>query len=344
MHRQEERMSGKIYRRVAVWILSMLAAWFCIPLMCRAEAVDTKDEAANGVVRILAVDSDGGGGLGSGFGVGTEGEPTDIFVTNWHVVTDENGNLREKIYILLSNDAVTGNTYDPEQMVECDVTYITSGYPDVAIVQAKEPVEGRVALTLMHAEDARRGDPIYTLGFPGSADGLNSGYYYAETDDVSMDGGVISKFLEFEREGSTMAIQHHAHINHGSSGGPLVTEEGNVIGINTYGIGYEPGNGEENKPSEYYVSIYVDYAMGGLDSLGIAYDVYKPGRPREIDGLIAAAAVIVLLLLVVVLLAVRSRKKRDSEAAQSGEGGHSAGGSGDRRPLSQCAEGFRSRE
>jgi len=272
----------------------------------------------------LAVSSDGSAYTGTGFGVGTEGEPTDIFVTNWHVVTQEDGNPSQYVFILLSNDALTDNGMNMEQMVRCEVIYTTEGYPDVAILRAERPVEDHVALTLMHAEDADCGDPIYTLGFPASADELNSGYLYAEKSDVSMDGGVISKFFAFEREGNTMAIQHHAHINHGSSGGPLVTEEGNVIGINTYGWTYEPEEGE-NVPSEYSLSIYADYAMVGLDSLGIAYDVYVPGQPGDNGGertimFIALAIILVLAAaLAALLLIVGKRKKEVSEDTAQGQ-------------------------
>lgn len=315
-------MRGKFCKKAAVWIFSMLVAWFFVPLVCSAESIDDQTDAVNGVVRIYAFDVDGTsifGGLGTGFGVGKEGEPTDIFVTNWHVVTDSvSGKLRDHVCIFLSNDAVTDNGVDLEQMIECDVLYITDGYPDVAIIQAREPVAGRVALSLMHAEDARQGEAVYTLGFPAPADNLNSGYSYAETDDVSMAGSVISNFFTFDQRGSTMAIRHHAHINQGSSGGPLVTAEGNVIGINTYGWMYyapEEEEKERNVPFEYNISIYADYAMVGLDSLGIAYDVYTPGHPEETAGspqtilLATAAAAVVLFLLAAVAMAVRKREK-----------------------------------
>lgn len=306
-------MKRTIYKIAAGLAILFLAIWIGSPILCRAAAIRSKEEACNGVVRIFTIDGDGGAWTGSGFGVGTAGQPTDIYVTNRHVVTDENGNLMRKVYILLSNDAVSSNMYDTEQMIECEVLYTTGGYPDVAILRAERQVEGHIALSLKHAEDANRGDPIYTLGFPASADGVNTGYLYAEAADVDMDGGVISKFFELEAAGSTMAIQHHAHINHGNSGGPLITEDGCVIGINTYFYG--------EQVMEYSVSIYVDYAMVGLDSLGIAYDVYTPEETEGSGGIqreFLVAAVIVFafaLVLIAVALVVRKRLKA--------RGGHS---------------------
>lgn len=66
-------MSRKIYRTVTVWMLSLLIVWACIPFECLADAVATKSDAVDGVVRILTVNSDGTAYTGTGFGVGTEG-------------------------------------------------------------------------------------------------------------------------------------------------------------------------------------------------------------------------------------------------------------------------------
>ena len=275
-------MGKREIKRIILCFISAVMIVIFFPFRCNAAGTESNavENACRGVVRIFADYGDGRFGSGSGFGVGTAGQPTDIYVTNWHVVTDENGNPAKKVYILLSNEAVLcENGYisriDEEKMVECEILYLTGGYPDVAILKAAQPIEDHIALPLMHAEDANRGDEICTLGFPASADVANSGYYYAEIDDVDMAGGMISKFFEFEIGGSTMAIQHHAHINHGNSGGPLVRkEDGVVIGINTYGYSDTTSNGSGEM--EYSVSIYVDYAMVGLDELGIAYDIYDP--------------------------------------------------------------------
>lgn len=261
----------------------------------------TVDEACNGVVRIFAHVGDMYS-TGSGFGVGNPGEKTDIFITNRHVVADEDtGKVTDEVYILLDNQAVEttavesgllGSGYEvqikninQDHMVPCKVLYTTDEYPDFAVLQAQEAVSGRVALRLQPSEEMKRSENIYALGFPASGDTVNgASFYAANVSDVTVTKGVVSRFINLEILGDTMAIQHDATINHGNSGGPLVSSAGNVVAINTYMVDAIDGNS-----NAYSASIYIDYAMTALDNLGIQYVKAEGGGqsgqpPKEGEG------------------------------------------------------------
>lgn len=260
---------------------------------------------------------------GSAFGVGKAGEETDVFVTNRHVVTEDDGlvsvggtvyyaqNYTFTYYILLDDYAynTATDTLDPSRAIPCTVIYIgESEDADIAILRAAEKVPDRVALPLQDKEDSLEvGDAVTALGFPGSSDSATSeGYMLATVDDVTLTNGVVSRFYENmsvtgSAEGLTgRLIQSTASINGGNSGGPLVDENGAVVGINTYTY-----HGGSQSVSNAYYALRIQYAKDALDSLGIKYGVYTGG----------SAVVIVLVILViaaaivaVVLLMMKKRK------------------------------------
>lgn len=181
---------------------------------------------------------------------------------------DDDGNL-------ISAREVRGENF-ASQAIPCEVLYTTDGYPDVAIIRATAPVSGIQALPLMESEQAKVLQKVYALGYPGVIDNdtrTQSGNivtqrFLAGVEDMASTSGEISRFTTMDEAGATRAIYHTAHINGGNSGGPLLTEDGAVIGINTY------------TPSEdavYGISINIDYAMDALDQLGISYDLYTGG-------------------------------------------------------------------
>lgn len=259
-------------------------------------------DAKSGVVAIMATNDStknmNSFGTGSGFGVGTPGEPTDIFVTNRHVVFDEErGAVSKYVYIMLEDGAVTklynAQGYPTEfrvtesLLVRCEVLYPTSAYPeypDVAILKAERVIEERCALPLKSGFEADSGMKVMAMGYPSSAD-MNlkleksaSGYRVdvsASTSSLTITDGVISRTVDVVSLDGTSLFQHTAHINKGNSGGPLVLEkDGTVVGINTYSF-----NSADNGVSEYNAAVYIDYAMSILDDLGISYNVEPQASP-----------------------------------------------------------------
>lgn len=280
-------------------------------------------DARNGVVRVFSgnFNPDGSyssGGWGTAFAVGTQGEDPDLFITNWHVVTEDNV-VNDKVYLLMDSEGISRSqngklVFDESKLVICEVVYTTTaadGNPDFAILRTPTPISGVKVLPLMRSEDAKVLDEVYALGYPAIAD--NDAWnseggqsFRAGVEDMMTTSGKIARFTVMEDMGDTKAITHDATISGGNSGGPLLTGDGAVIGINTYTIHQDGHNA-------YTYSVYIDYPMAKMDELGIHYDVYDPtGHPSQkgqFPVIAAAAAAVILIVLAAAILAVKQRSR-----------------------------------
>ena len=118
--------------------------------------------------------------------------------------------------------------------VECSVVRIAeSGYPDYAILRAARPVTECRPLAIRSSESVKQGETVVALGCPAVLDeqSLSVG-----SKDITSTTGTVARHMTMTNAGNTNAIVHNANISGGNSGGPLIDENGNVIGLNTYSI------------------------------------------------------------------------------------------------------------
>jgi serine protease DegQ len=147
----------------------------------------------------------GGTGVGTGVVIVDKG----IILTNLHVVI---GAARIKVRFF--------------DGMESDATVIgVRPEHDLAVLQAKSVPDDLVAATLRSTADLAIGDEVVAVGFPfgigpsasaGVVSGLKREYHSAEGKRIL-----------------TNLIQFDAAANPGNSGGPLVTADGEVVGIVT---------------------------------------------------------------------------------------------------------------
>lgn len=176
---------------------------------------------ARGSVVYILVENDEGTFTGSGFAIGESG-PIEYIVTNHHVIEGNNGT-----FVVFSGDNASTNA-----SVITDVPSI-----DACVLKLDTPINNMRPLLLYDGEPAKlAGEQIYTLGFPGSAD-----YVFMRTgniaEDVTITDGIVSgaKKSSFGMSGElAMGLQINASIYGGNSGGPLVNDDGVVLGINTF--------------------------------------------------------------------------------------------------------------
>jgi len=156
-----------------------------------------------------ALDLTGATGSGSGFIIGHDGKK--YIVTNAHVVesaSDEEGSIA-----IFTFDRTRYNV----QVVGGDSFY------DIAVLAFVEEPSDNLNTLQFRQSEPRIGERVYAIGNPGGE------YPYTVTD------GIISAKNRI-RDGLTGKfgfLQTTATVIWGNSGGPLVDEEGNVVGINS---------------------------------------------------------------------------------------------------------------
>jgi S1-C subfamily serine protease len=156
------------------------------------------------VVRVSPITTDGSfAGEGSGFFVSADG----LIVTNSHVV----GGFSRLAVITAEGRALTARPIgdDPDT--------------DIAVLKVEQPVKAPFA-RLGDSKKLRRGQLVIAIGAPlGFEATVTTGVVSALGRSLRAEKGRLIEDL----------IQTDAALNPGNSGGPLVSSNGEVIGINT---------------------------------------------------------------------------------------------------------------
>jgi S1-C subfamily serine protease len=194
-------------------------------------AADAYDSILPSVVHVRgspdAPDADVPSERESQSGTGVVIVDTGIILTNLHVVHGSKS-IKVTFHDGLESDAVVIGT-QPEH--------------DLAVLQAKTIPDDLYAATLRSTQGLRPGEPVVAVGFPFGI-------------GPSVSAGVISglgreyQTLDGKRV-LTNLIQFDAAVNPGNSGGPLITPEGEVIGIVTGLL----------NPTEHRVFIGIGFAV-----------------------------------------------------------------------------------
>lgn len=152
-------------------------------------------------------------------------------------------------------------------VVEGDVTIeatVVTRSPElnIAVLKLSQPLYNRTPLTILTSDDITSAKPykateaVYALGFPFAVRYDRNTVMY-DQDDVTMSSGSIANNKTYK---DIQVIEHDCLITGNNCGGPLLNENGYVIGIN-----------EQKKDGRYYCSVDSSELVRILDALGIKY-------------------------------------------------------------------------
>lgn len=251
-------------------VVFMMVIVFVLMIITPVSAQGTIDDARKSVVRIIALEPGWRDSafpdyiIGSGFIIG-ENEPFEYVATAFHVVDPaELGYDSLEVFIWRSMD----------DMVPARV-HVSLPAVDMALLRI-DPAHllyGYEPLPIGRRDLVNVGDEVYAIGFPTAADlGLSDipASYYTNT---TVTKGIVSRFTTVDGTGY---FQMDASVSPGSSGGPLLSSDGQVVGVVTRTAGAEGIHG----------AIQIDYLTDILVSRGIDYKtggvVEPPAEPEPV--------------------------------------------------------------
>lgn len=308
-------------QRTAILLLAVAAVLIILGLLGLGGG-GSKDpyEARNSVVMVYSylqlTDGQSAGAMGTGFAIGKPGEAVEYIVTNGHVV--DYGYVGPKAYAgqVYSAGVQVYFSAAENQYVSAEVVYYSpSNDKDIAIIKLPSKTDKRRPITIKNADTVSIGDTAYALGYPGVASNSQQFSTYDE-NDITLTRGIISKRTK-PAWSNYDAFQMDVYINHGNSGGPLVDEQGCLIGINSSGAVDEQGKSEG-----------VNFAITSgelvkiLDSEHIPYAMARSGLSR-VPGWFAYVFLPMGILMLAggIVLPVIDRKRTQAFAGAQRAGG-----------------------
>ena len=261
---------------LALTVILLLA----VPLTASA---DFDPETRNSVVVVeTCLELDAGTvsfGWGTGFFVGEEGQDPMYLITNHHVIEPflESGE-GELVQAETTEGVLTGRSkirvfYDSDDFEEAyPVAY--DEIKDLAVLKLGAATSKRTPLPLCSPTDNMVGSTIYAVGYPGLAENV---FADATTtwgpSDVSVTSGSISRLLTTSGTGQ-MRLQIDCVIRHGNSGGPLVNEDGQVLGIAVSSV-------SDEEDSFMYYGVNIDEVIPYLKQYDVPYVLQEAGATQS---------------------------------------------------------------
>lgn len=168
-------------------------------------------------------------------------------------------------------DALDGKfryTVAVKRDVEIEATILQkSEEMDFAIMTLENEIGGTTVLPFSDSDSLQATEGVYALGFPGELE-VAKGINYYTYQDVSITHGIVSFIgnTKLPSGHEVPGIQHSAMIAGGNSGGPLLNENGEVVGVN-----------DSTLNNNYYFSIQINEIRDILDAFGIVYTKAEGG-------------------------------------------------------------------
>lgn len=262
--------------------------------------VESVVDAENGVVQIncVYVDEDDNRHIikgATGFIVGTQGDHSSqyLITSRQGVMPDKatrkaalrhygvkKAEVEDKLNNIAYEVVVTkGISYD------CTL-YKASEELDLAVFTVSEKLATRKPLSIYTADNGNTNelpygttDMVYSIGFPDAVTYDTNAVKYEKSDIVLSTG----KIVNIHTLNDIYIITHDSKVEANNCGGPLVNEEGNVIGMNILA-----------SDGQYSVAIDSTEIVDVLDSLGIEFNKLTPGtmEPEEVPEEDSAATVV----------------------------------------------------
>ena len=157
---------------------------------------------------------------------------------------------------------------------------------DVAVLALQQAINNRTYLSIRESSTVQQTENCYALGFPADFQPLQTVQTFT-SEDVTIQNGQVSKIADITTNtGTASYVVSSAKITSGFSGGPLVDEEGRVIGV------LKGSTSSNYFDQDYFYSVATDEIISILDSWGIEYtaaDGTVPTPDDETDEPVASA-------------------------------------------------------